>query len=241
MKLKPERIHALMSEAKMGPAELARRVGRSQGWVRHLRDGRTKSIDYPEALRVAKALNSPVNELFDEEPGDDLSAGSGAPIAGAKRALSAGPILLVRYTVQAGHWVEVDQQTQERIESPPVAADPRYPRDAQWVELVRGDSADLYYPEGAFVHVVDAVAIEYAPREGDFVIVERKREQGGLIERSLKQVTIGPRRRIELWPRSRNPKWNAPLKLQKPPEDNHYDADRIAAVVIGGYLPARRP
>lgn len=239
MKLRPERIRALMTEAKMGPAELARRVGRSPGWVRHLRDGRTESIDYPEAILVAKALSAPVHELFDEQPGDEPIAAE--PKGGAKRALASGPVLLVRYTVQAGHWVEVDQQTQERIESPPVAADPRYPRDAQWMELVRGDSADLYYPEGAFVHVVDAVAIDYSPREGDFVIVERKREQGGLIERSLKQVAIGARRRIELWPRSRNAKWNAPLKLQKPPEDNDYDADRIAALVIGGYLPARRP
>lgn len=150
--------------------------------------------------------------------------------------VSSGPALPVRFVVQAGAWIEVDEQAQERIASPPVAADPNYPRDAQWLELVRGDSADLFYPEGSFVHAVDVEAIGYRPRSDDFVIIERVREQGGLIERSLKQVVL-KRRLIELWPRSRNPKWSAPLEFGANGEE---DQVRIAALVIGGYLPARR-
>lgn len=147
-----------------------------------------------------------------------------------------GAELPVRYAVQAGAWLEVDEAAQARIPSPPVTADPRFPRDAQWLELVRGDSADLFFPEGSFVHVVDAITIGYAPRHEDFVVVERKREQGGLIERSLKQIAL-VRRKVELWPRSRNPKWKAPLDLFAESED---DTIEIAALVLGGYLPARR-
>jgi transcriptional regulator with XRE-family HTH domain len=166
-----------------------------------------------------------------------LEAGR-APAEGDMRVpVRLGAALPVRYQVQAGAWLEVDDMMQARIKGPPVAADERFPVNAQWLEMVRGDSVDLYFPEGSFVHVVDAIEIGYVARDEDFVVVDRKREQGGLAERSLKQIAKKGRK-IELWPRSRNPKWQSPLNYADRSGDE--TTVEIAALVLGGYLPVRR-
>jgi hypothetical protein len=220
------------------PHALAVAVGNPDA-LRNFASGKSRSIraDTLQAIAnqlgqsmdvVSEALGLPMRQRSEMEPvGQDPR----------RFPLAAAPILPVRFAVQAGAWIERDDLVQSPFRGPPVSADPSYPREAQWLELVRGDSMDLYYPEGAWVHVVDAIAIGYTPRNEDFVSVERKRQQGGLIERSLKQVAL-KRGKVELWPRSRNPRWNGPLPLGVPLDED--DEVRIAALVIGGYLPARR-
>lgn len=248
--LRPDRIRKrleLLGLNENRASELAT-GGKSRDLVRKILKDEQRGTNYAWTLGLAAALQCSVEYLSGAS--DDVGApppmperasrGKKPPATDAPRRapVSAAPTLPVRYVVQAGAWLEVDNVGQDRIAGPPVSADPAFPRDAQWLELVRGDSADLFYPEGIYVHVVDAVAIGYAPRQDDFVVVERRRHQGGLIERSLKQIAIAGRR-IELWPRSRNPKWKAPLDL-KPEKRADDDVVEISALVIGGYLPARR-
>lgn len=204
--------------------------------LRDIARGKTRVLRTDSLQALAAVLGRSMEEVSAalEIPG---SRNQSPDNEGFRSPVRVGAQLPVRYVVQAGAWHEVDDMAQERIAGPPVTADPAFPREAQWLELVRGDSADLYYPEGVFVHVVDAVAIGYAPRHDDFVVVERKRHQGGLIERSLKQIAKKGRK-VELWPRSRNPRWKAPLKLDDAPGDE--TVVEISALVLGGYLPARR-
>lgn len=148
------------------------------------------------------------------------------------------PLFLpVRYRVQAGHYIEVDLASQD-FPSPPraVRPDPQYGEWPQWLELVVGDSVNKEIPEGHFAHVVDAIEMGYAPTQGDFVVVERRREQGRLRERSIKQVEIKPDGAIELWPRSHNPDWNKPLVLSHPEEGVEVE---IVGLVIGAYRGMR--
>ncbi|HYD87141.1 MAG TPA: hypothetical protein VEA80_06690 [Vitreimonas sp.] len=211
----------------------------SPDMLRDLARGKSRVLRTDSLAALANTLGRSMEDVSAalELPGSDGAGRLRVDEHTPQRApVRSGPLLPVRYVVQAGAWIEVDDLAQERLVSPPVTADPGFPPDAQWLELVRGDSADLYYPEGVFVHVVDAVAIGYAPRHDDFVVVERKREQGGLIERSLKQI-FKKGRKVELWPRSRNPKWKAPLDFSDSAEE---DLIEIAALVLGGYLPARR-
>lgn len=218
------------------PNALAEAIGVPDA-LRNYARGKSRSIRADTLQAVAAQLGRSM---------DDVSVALGLPDRfaqpGAGRveraAVQPAPVLPVRFAVQAGAWLERDDLVQVPKRGPPVAADPYYPADAQWLELVRGDSMDLYYPEGAWVHVVDAIAIGYTPRAEDFVTIERKRQQGGIIERSLKQIEIRRGGRVELWPRSRNPHWNGPLPLGEPMDVD--DEVRIAALVIGGYLPARR-
>lgn len=245
----PDAFIALVEAAGFASVNaLSVKIG-SKDALRNYARGRTRVLraDTLQALAgelgVSMETVSAALELPTSTPGG-ASEGARAPFDAklpdavpGRAPVRSGPLLPVRFTVQAGAFFEVDSMAQARVTSPPVTAHPDFPRDAQWLEQVRGDSVDLFYPEGSFVHVVDAIAIGYAPRHEDFVVVERKREQGGLIERSLKQIAIA-RRKVELWPRSRNPKFQEPLNFRDSGDDD--TTVEIAALVLGGYLPARR-
>ncbi|WP_133255222.1 LexA family protein [Phenylobacterium kunshanense] len=144
--------------------------------------------------------------------------------------------LPVRHRVQAGHWIEVDLAEQD-FPAPPkgVRPDDDYAEWPQWLELVVGDSVDREIPPGHFAHVVDAIEMGYSPIDGDFVVVERRRDQGRLRERSIKQIAIREGR-VELWPRSHNPAWDKPLELSAPGEGVEVE---LVGLVIGAYRGMR--
>lgn len=148
------------------------------------------------------------------------------------------PLFLpVRYRVQAGHWIEVDFAEQD-YPSPPraVRPDPQFGDWPQWLEVVVGDSVDREIPPGHFAHVVDAIEMGYAPQADDFVVVERRRDQGRLRERSIKQVAMNADGEIELWPRSHNPAWDKPLQLAAPGDGVEVE---VVGLVIGAYRGMR--
>lgn len=149
------------------------------------------------------------------------------------------PLFLpVCFRVQAGAWIETDYAEQE-YPSPaqPVVPDPAYGDYPQWLEQVVGDSIDREIQPGSFAHVVDVIEMGYAPREGDFVVVERTRDQGRLRERSIKQVEIRRDGTVELWPRSHNPAWSSPLQFNDLGEGVEA---QIVGLVIGAYRGMRR-
>jgi len=231
----PLRTHVRALRERAGiesEEELSRRAGLGESYVRQWLNGKSGEPRAAKLGQIAAVLNVTLTELLTPYEGGGAGAVGRIPVRPATTGL-----LPVRFAVQAGAWIERDELSQALPPGPPVTADARYPSEAQWLELVRGDSMDLYYPEGAWVHVVDAIAIGYLARDEDFVTIERKREQGGLVERSLKQIALR-RGKIELWPRSKNPRWNGPLPLGAPKDED--DEVRIAALVIGGYLPVRR-
>ena len=143
--------------------------------------------------------------------------------------------LPVRYRVQAGHWIESDDYAQTWVAPPhPVAPHPSFSEWPQWLEEVVGDSIDLKIPPGGFAHVVDAIAMGYAPRDGDYVVIERKRDGGQLRERSIKQIDLKARGRVQLWPRSSNPAWSKPLDVLLGANDADIEV-AIVGLVIGSY------
>lgn len=144
--------------------------------------------------------------------------------------------LPIRYDVGAGLWQEMTD-AQVFVGTGTVAPDPAYSGFPQWLERVQGDSMDREYRPGDLVHVVDAVALGYAPQHGDHVILVRRRQDGGEIERTIKEVTRTPRG-IEFWPRSDNPRWNKPVILAADPSDDSTEVE-VAALVIGSYRPRR--
>jgi SOS-response transcriptional repressor LexA len=146
------------------------------------------------------------------------------------------PLFLpVLHRVQAGYWLETDVEAQVMLESPKaVMPDPRYGEWPQWLEQVVGDSANLKIPEGSFAHVVDAIEMGYEAHDGDWVVVERRRAGGLLRERTIKQVQISGSR-VELWPRSTNPKWSSPVVLDEGSRPNEDMEVEIVGQVIGFY------
>lgn len=141
--------------------------------------------------------------------------------------------LPVRYKVQAGLWYEIDAEEPPEQTSLAVLPDPRFARFPQWLEKVVGDSADLRIPAGHYVHVVDAIELGYAPKSDDWVVVERRRDQGAVRERTIKQVEIVAGR-VRLCPRSRNPKWADPINLcdGARPEDTEVEIVGLVVAAI---------
>lgn len=148
--------------------------------------------------------------------------------------------LPIRYDVGAGLWQEITD-SQVFIGVGTVAPDPAYSGFPQWLERVQGDSMDQDYRDGELVHVVDAIALGYAPQHGDHVILVRRRADGAEMERTIKEVVRTSGGPIEFWPRSTNPRWAKPIILNNGVQENDQTTEvEIAALVIGSYRPRRR-
>lgn len=160
-----------------------------------------------------------------------------AIISGIKGPKVAPRYLPVRYKVQAGLWYEIDVDEPPIQASFAVAPDPRFADYPQWLELVVGDSVNQKIPPGHYAHVVDAVAMGYAPQDGQWVVVERRRDQGRTRERTIKQIAITEGGAVQLWPRSDNPKWCQPVSLTEGVgRDDTIEAE-IVGLVVGAYNP----
>lgn len=141
--------------------------------------------------------------------------------------------------VAAGLWFDteggVDRPNYEQY---PLPADQRYPPVAQYGLIVRGNSINRVAREGEVLHCLDVGITGIEPVNGDLVIVERRRAQGGQKEVTAKVVRRkGPL--IELAPDSDDPRWSEPLVLdpRNAPEDEEI---AIVAIVIAVYKPLRR-
>lgn len=165
------------------------------------------------------------------------AAGVNAPDATADPQLVGADFLPIRYDVGAGLWQEVTD-SQVFLGTGTVAPDPAYSGFPQWLERVQGDSMDREYRSGDLVHVVDAISLGYAPQHGDHVILVRRRQDGGEIERTVKEVVRGAGGRIEFWPRSTNARWNSPVIMSDDELDDTTEVE-VAGLVIGSYRPRR--
>ncbi len=189
--------------------------------------GKSKKPEAETLSRIAGVLGVPLSSFFNEDLVD----------SGPSRQLQLVPRFLeVRYRARAGRWFELDSEEPPKQPAMAVVPDPRYAQWPQWLEQVEGDSANLKIPDGHFAHVVDAFEMGYEPKANDWVVVERRRDQGAIRERTIKQVAIDDQGRVVLWPRSTNPKWNKPVEMcdgGRPGEEG-IEAF-IVGLVIGAY------
>lgn len=155
-----------------------------------------------------------------------------APVLHAEVKL-APQFLPVRYKVQAGLWYEIDADEPPEQVTLAVLPDPRFSEFPQWLEKVVGDSVDLKIPAGHYAHVVDAIELGYAPKQNDWVVVERRREQGRDRERTIKQVDIASGH-VRLMPRSKNPRWSEPVDFLCGSKSGDVEVE-IVGLVIGAY------
>ena len=169
-------MKVLMRERGVSNNALAGKVGVSEATIRQAINLGVGRLGADTIYKIARELGATVESLL-EEP--DLHSGG--------QALDRLP---VRYRVGGGAWVEVDDYAQGDYGAIEISPDPRFPFNMQWLEQVEGDSMNRIYPEGTYLHVVDAIYLGYEPKEGDVVIVERSRDGGLLKERSAKQVHV---------------------------------------------------
>lgn len=139
----------------------------------------------------------------------------------------------------AGVWLEPDSWDEAKY--PPVPYVPtRYGNLEQQAYRVVGPSMNLKgIHDGTFVITVLYWEVRSQPQDGDIVIVERRRD-GGLVERTIKEVVIRADR-IELMPRSSDARYQEPVIIPRAARTPHRTEDalevEIVALVIGSYTP----
>lgn len=220
------RIDARLEALGKKPEAASRDAGLGRDFIRTLKRRPNSSPLSDNLAKLASALECNVDYLLGQvdEPGrpDPL------PIPHQVT-------LPIRYEVAAGPWLAVDDLPDEPLGWGEANAIPQYPYP-QWLERVRGDSFNRHIPDGALIHVVDAIAMGYAPRHGDVVVVSRTRGQGALVERTVKQIEVLQNGDVELWPRSHNPKWSKPLVLDHGAEMSDDTVVEISAKVLRSYV-----
>lgn len=208
--------------ALAGNSDLVRKLLERDG----LRALRTDSLG-----RLAQALDVSLDELARALELTD---------APPERPRGAAPDqLAIAHECQAGAWIESALSEAQAFETANVLLDPAWPPN-QWLERVRGDSVNLIAPEGSLLQVVDWKALQLgAPRDGQMVVLERIRHQGGLRERSVKVTRFVPGKPLTFWPASSNPRWQEPLPLSaKADEAGAEISVRVQALVIWVHRPA---
>lgn len=210
-----ERLRALIAERGTTARAVSRAVGSNDTLVRDILSGKSQNARGDSMAKIADHLGVSLSELI---------TGDGPAVADRFAELAMiGP-------VQAGAWLAVDDVAQDEPAMWPAAIDRRYPRARQWLREVRGDSMNARgIFEGDLAHLVDWFESGVNPNTGMIVEVTRYRDGGGLREVTLKEVEV-TRDAIMLWPRSTNPKWKDPVRLD---DDTGSDVEvRITGLLL---------
>jgi len=202
------------SLASVGNAEL----------LRNIRRGKSLSPRGGSLTKLARVLK--VSETW-------LLTGEGEPdfdLQPAETGVAYGG------TVEAGAfrpWDTLNQTSEHR--RIPVTPDPRYPREAQFAFEVVGDSMDeANILPGMWVLAVDAHVWEKLNSEvagdGKIVVAARTRDSRPERELTVKQLRVF-HDRLELRPRSSNPRHETLVKPW-PPEEHPAEEITVIAIVL---------
>jgi SOS-response transcriptional repressor LexA len=139
--------------------------------------------------------------------------------------------LAIRGTVAAGTWLEIDAMSlEEPIGSVPIPPDPSHQNASSFGLVVSGTSINRIAADGDVLVCLSTLETGYSPRDGDLVIVERRRAQEGLIEVTAKRF-YRFHDRVELSPESTDPKWQSPIVIRHEDVSDGKADVRVIAVV----------
>jgi SOS-response transcriptional repressor LexA len=204
------RIKELREKRGLTLAGLADLADTSHATIQRLESGKMR-LTQEWAERLAGPLNVHMVEVF----GDVIPAVvDGLPVLGS---------------VQAGVWREADVADEPKYGPLPISPDTRYAGKPQFALRVVGNSMNRVVQDGSYIVCVSWAELGRQPRDGDLVVVERRRD--GLIETTIKRIQIA-NRKILLMPDSDDPRWQSPIELEGGLEN---DEIAIAALVVGKY------
>jgi len=216
-------LNEAVTKSGLKPSALAKRAGVAPSTI-------TRPLNEPDFQFVPKAATLAKIAKAAGLTLPDAFAGLRSP----SLEKSTEVLLPIRYEVAAGNWRAADDIRDQPYGQFPAHQLEAYADYPQWLERVVGDSMDRKLPPGTLAHVIDAIAIGYAPRHGDLVVVVRRRASGAFEERSIKEVVIEGGE-VSLWPRSHNPTWSAPLSLNGGGTDSTTEVE-ISGLVVRAYF-----
>jgi transcriptional regulator with XRE-family HTH domain len=206
-----QRIFKARTDVNMTQEQLAAATGKTRGAVAQWESGDVRPR-HSTIVLIAKATGKTVEWL--ESGLSDKAIG-----------------LNVVGEVAAGAWREA--RAQFAPVGQPVAADPRFPADAQRLYRVVGNSVNRVVPNGEYVHAVDVIAADIRPEPGDLVIVRKTAH--GLYEYTAKRY-VRDGRKILLRPESDDPEWQDDIV----PFGDEDTSIEITDIVIAKWSPLLR-
>lgn len=176
-----------------GNAASQRAFGNPSG-IKNIINGRSRHPGIDAFQKLAPVLETSASWLAFGD-GDDAPS----PVASNSNAY-----LPVTGESSAGQWLDVEDIDHPRFEAQPIAPDPRWPAEAQFVLLVRGTSIDNIAGDGDYISCVDATVKKGDPKDGDLVVIQRTRDFGQIFQRTAK-VYRSVEGRHEFHPNSTDP------------------------------------
>ncbi len=191
-----DQLSGLRKKRGWSQAKLAEMIGVEQPTIQRWESGK-REPDISALQSLAAALGVTVGDLID---GSEMQA--------------LGPTLFVKGDVRAGHWLEQPMRDPDEWERFTGRSDITVPLADRGGMRVIGDSMGDLYPHGTIVEYVKLIGGAEL-ESGKRVIVQRERDDGEF-EITVKEFRIDDLGREWLVPRSSNPEFQAPIRLDDP-------------------------
>lgn len=134
----------------------------------------------------------------------------------------------VRGKVAASSWMDVEEMDFGWEDMDPVPTISGYPKEYQFALMVEGNCLNKRAAHGDVLICLDIIKSHGSFKENDLVVVERKKYDGQMVQRTAKRVRTTAKG-YELWPESTDPAHQEPIILyEKTPGES--------ATVIGVVL-----
>lgn len=229
-----DKIRELRLRSGLTVAETARRGGWKQPSSYHRYEDaerfRRKWLPMDVAQRLSQAFVGLGSPQITSDEILALTQPTGAP---SKRVGSSARIVEVIAVVEAGVWREALELPQDEREQFPMPSIPGFEGVEVFGLRVRGSSMNLIYPEGSIAFFVRPE--DLTPTDGHIVVVMKKR--GDLYETTLKELGRDKRNRVALFPRSSDPRHQAPLY----PGKQGAESVEIIGVAVGKFESMAAP
>lgn len=213
MPIDPKRVIKLREKLGLTQGQLSKKVGMKQQGISSIEEGNSAR---PRRLReLAAALETSEAYLLGETNNPALTGFEIIPVDTA---------LWITGEVAAGRWLEIDLtfEPTERVPFVPVLG---MEAGSLFALKVRGDSVDKEAPDGSVIICLSLAESGIAIQNGDLVVVERRREQEGLREVTVKRF-FRRRNGVELVPESTNPRWK-PVFMK---DGSHADEEEMRII-----------
>lgn len=230
-----DRVEKRLEELGLGAITAANSVGLERTFIRDFVIGRKKTIGADKLPLVAAALQTSVEYLTRGTP--PVPSAGGAAGAASEVTLASGSFVqaAIQGTVQAGHFRQFEDYTDEEPVFETIPRDREFPHARHAIFVAEGDSMNSLKPNpilpGNRLITIDFEDLKgQVPfRDNMVVVVEQLRDGGHLREWSVKQVELYEDR-VEFCPRSTNPK-HKPIVVKRDyrPEDGK--EVRVLAIV----------
>ncbi len=193
-------LHNLRERIGLTQEDIADRVGCSISMISRWEAGRS-NIPSERLPELAHAYECRISEIFSEDDNTFL------PL---------GPQLAIRGSVAAGKWLQV-WENQGDLKTFTGRPDIAVSLSDRFGVLVEGDSMDEIYPHGTVLECVAAYVFGEVT-SGRRVVVQRRTFAGDL-EVTVKELLIDKDGVHWLVPRSRNPAFQMPVRMDQPGDD----------------------